>query len=46
MCCDACVGTCPINCMFLYETRIEDRCIKGVFCGRDCSVGAITLKKE
>ena len=49
MYCGACVGTCPVNCMFLYETRVEvdeSKCIKCGFCERVCPVGAITLLKE
>jgi len=44
--CGACVGTCPVNCMFLYEMKIEGRCIICVLCGKVCPVGAITLRSE
>ncbi|ADD08390.1 DUF362 domain-containing protein [Candidatus Aciduliprofundum boonei] len=43
--CGACVGSCPVNCMFLDETIVridEDKCIKCGFCIRACPVGAIS----
>jgi len=45
--CGACVGICPVNCIFLDETIIkidEERCIKCGFCIRGCPVGAIVAE--
>ncbi len=42
--CGACVGSCPVNCIFLNETRVEideEKCVKCGFCIRACPVGAI-----
>ena len=45
--CGACVGSCPENAMFLYETRLEflDNCNKCRICERACPVGAISYQK-
>jgi len=41
--CAACVGTCPTNSIFLYETFLtfDDRCTQCGMCVRVCGVGAI-----
>ncbi|MGC8496951.1 MAG: DUF362 domain-containing protein [Thermoplasmata archaeon] len=43
--CGSCIGSCPVNCMFLDETKVtidEDKCVKCGFCIRVCPVGAIS----
>ncbi|MGC8564898.1 MAG: DUF362 domain-containing protein [Thermoplasmata archaeon] len=45
--CGACVGSCPVNCMYLDETRIiidEKACTKCGFCIRICPMGAISAE--
>lgn len=41
--CGACVGVCPVNAVFLYETLIEfsDACTNCTLCIKACPVGAI-----
>ncbi len=42
--CGACVGACPYNAIFLYETFIEfnQNCINCKLCIKVCPVGAIS----
>ena len=45
--CGACVGICPLNCIYLDEWRIgfdEDVCTRCAICVRACPVGAITIQ--
>lgn len=48
MYCGACVGTCPKNAIFLWETRIEfnENCIECGLCVKVCPVGAIEEIKK
>jgi len=41
--CGACVGTCPMNSIFLYETFLsfDEKCTQCGMCVRVCAVGAI-----
>ena len=41
--CGACVGTCPVNAMFLEEYRVtvNDECIMCKVCIKMCPVGAL-----
>jgi len=44
--CGACVGICPLNCIYLDETRItfdEKVCTRCEICVRACPVGAIEI---
>jgi len=43
--CGACVGTCPVNAMFLdeYKVTVNDDCIACKLCTRTCPVGALTV---
>lgn len=44
--CGACVGVCPLNCIYLDETRItfdEKICTRCEICVRACPVGAIEI---
>lgn len=44
--CGACVGVCPLNCVYLDETRItfdEKICTRCEICVRACPVGAIAI---
>jgi len=44
--CGACVGICPLNCIYLDEWRIgfdEDVCTRCGICVRACPVGAISI---
>ncbi len=44
--CGACVGICPLNCIYLDEWRIgfdEGVCTRCGICVRACPVGAITI---
>ena len=44
--CGACVGICPLNCIYLDETRItfdEEVCTRCGICVRACPVGAIEI---
>lgn len=45
--CGSCIGSCPVNCMFLDETNVlidEKKCVKCGFCIRVCPVGAISAE--
>jgi len=44
--CGACVGTCPVNAIFLNDTIVEfgDNCTKCGLCVRVCPVGAISME--
>jgi ferredoxin len=49
MSCGACVGICPMNCIYLNEWRIEfdeHTCTKCSVCVRACPVGAISIGPE
>ena len=41
--CGACVGTCPVNALFLdeYRVTVNDDCIHCLLCTRVCPVGAL-----
>ncbi len=41
--CGACVGTCPVDAIFLYETFLafDEKCTQCGLCVRVCAVGAI-----
>jgi len=41
--CGACVGTCPVNSIFLYETSLafDEKCTQCGMCVRVCALGAI-----
>ena len=44
--CGACVGICPLNCIYLDETRItfdEKVCTRCEICVKACPVGAIEI---
>ena len=44
--CGACVGICPLNCIYLDEWRIgfdEEVCTRCGICVRACPVGAISI---
>ena len=44
--CGACVGVCPLNCIYLDETRItfdEKICTRCEICVKACPVGAIEI---
>jgi ferredoxin len=44
--CGACVGVCPLNCVYLDETRItfdEKICTRCEICVKACPVGAIEI---
>ena len=44
--CGACVGVCPLNCIYLDETRItfdERICTRCEICVKACPVGAIEI---
>lgn len=44
--CGACVGVCPLNCVYLDETRItfdEKVCTRCEICVKACPVGAIEI---
>ena len=43
--CGACVGTCPVNAMFLEEFKVtvNDECIDCKMCTRTCPVGALAM---
>ncbi len=43
--CGACVGSCPVNAMFLEEFRVtvNDECIDCGLCTRCCPVGALEM---
>ena len=44
--CGACVGVCPLNCIYLDETRItfdERVCTRCEICVKACPVGAIEI---
>jgi ferredoxin len=44
--CGACVGICPLNCIYLDETRItfdEKICTRCEICVKACPVGAIEI---
>lgn len=44
--CGACVGICPLNCIYLDETRItfdEKVCTRCEICVHACPVGAIEI---
>ena len=45
--CGACVGTCPLNAMFLHEVLVdfEDNCNQCGICVRVCPVGAIDFPR-
>ncbi len=45
--CGACVGTCPVNAMFLEEFRVtvNDDCIACKLCTRTCPVGALAMEE-
>ena len=45
--CGGCVGTCPVNAMFLEEYRVtvNDDCIACELCTRMCPVGALTMEE-
>lgn len=43
--CGACVGTCPVNAMFLdeYQVTVNEDCIDCKLCTRTCPVGALAM---
>lgn len=45
--CGACVGTCPVNAMFLEEFKVtvNDDCIACKLCTRTCPVGALAMEE-
>lgn len=45
--CGACVGTCPVNAMFLNDATLEvyDNCIDCGLCVKVCPVAALTMIK-
>ncbi len=46
--CGACVGTCPVNAMFLkeYTVEVNDDCTSCGLCKKVCPVGAVSLGGE
>jgi len=46
--CGACVGSCPVNALFLdeYLLTVNDDCIMCKLCERTCPVGALEMEAD